>query len=143
MWTAVKQRKIAVVNRASSFVEAAKDMPRVKLFEMTRSDIERRNEDLKLNEVFADVPSIRGIAAFHHFTIEEGHVATYTLTNDALKTWPENDLLANEPPTEEQIQDDPSTEEASIQVGDWWMVDYDDEHFPGEVKQIRGGNYQL
>lgn len=38
-------------------------------------------------------------------------------------------MLTDEPPTEEQIQNKPPTQE-SIQVGDWWMVGYDDEHFP-------------
>lgn len=33
--------------------------------------------------------------------------------------------------------------EQSIQVDDWWVVEYDGELFPGEVKQIREGNNEV
>ena len=45
-------------------------------------------------------------------------------------------LPADEPPND-------TTEEEPIQVGDWWVVKYDDELFPGEVTQIRDGNSEV
>ncbi|KAI0219133.1 hypothetical protein LSAT2_029316, partial [Lamellibrachia satsuma] len=86
---------------------------------MTTSDIEKRNEALKLKEVFADVPAIKGIARFHYLTIEDGRCVPFVLTNDAVETSEEIHLPADESPID-------TTEEEPIQVGDWWVVEYDD-----------------
>ena len=88
VWIAVKQMKEIVVNRASSFVEVAVGMPQVSVLEMTTSDIEKRNEALKLKEVFADAPAVKGIARFHYLTIEDGRCVPFVLTNDAVETSP-------------------------------------------------------
>ena len=34
------------------------------------------------------------------------------------------------------------TRQKKSKVGYWWVVEYDDELFPGEVKQTRDGNYE-
>ena len=81
VWTSVIQRKEIVVNRASSLVEVAGGMPQVSGLDMTTSDIETRNEALKLKVVFADAPAIKGIAGFHYLTIEDGHCVPFILTN--------------------------------------------------------------
>ena len=89
-----------------------------------------------MKEVFADAPAIKGIARFHYLTIEDGRCVPFVLTNDAVETSEKIHLPADEPPTD-------TTDEEPIQVGDWWVVEYDDELFPGEVKQIRDGNYEV
>lgn len=81
VWTAVKQRK---VNRASSFVEVAGGMRQVSVIEMTTSNIEKRNDALKLKEVFDDAPAMKGIARFHYLTIEDDCCVPYILTKDAV-----------------------------------------------------------
>ena len=80
-----------------------------------------------MKEVFTDVPATKGIARFHYLTIEYGRCVPFVLTNDAVETSEEMHLPADEPPTD-------TTEEEPIHVGDWWVVEYDDELFPGEVK---------
>ena len=86
--------------------------------------------------MFADAPAIKGIARFHHLTIEDGRCVPFILTNDVVETSEEIHMPADEPPTD-------TTEEEPIQVGDWRVVEYDDELFPGEVKQICDGNYEV
>ncbi|KAI0222258.1 hypothetical protein LSAT2_026495, partial [Lamellibrachia satsuma] len=81
---------------ASSIVEVAGGMPQVSVFEMTTSDIEKRNEALKLK----DAPATKGIARFHYLTIEDGRCVPFVLTNDAVETSEEIHLPADEPPTD-------------------------------------------
>ena len=89
-----------------------------------------------MKEVFADAPAIKEIARFHYLTIEDGRCVPFVLTNDTVETSKEIHLPADEPSTD-------TTEEKPIQVGDWWVVEYDDKLFPGELKQIRDGNYEV
>ena len=136
VWTAVQQRKEAVVNRSSAFVEVAKNMSQVKVLEMTADDIEKRNQALKLKELFAKAEAIKGIARFHYLAIEDGHCIPSVITLDGTKTPNDIHAPADEPHTN-------MAEDESIQVGDWWVVEYDDELFPGEVKHIHDGNYEV
>ena len=100
-----------VVNNAPSFVEAAKDMQGVAVTEMSTSDIESRNNGLKLEELFANVPTIKGIARFHHLSVKEDNLATFVLTNDAHHF-------------EADVTQVPTPMETLIKVDDWWAVAY-------------------
>ena len=49
---------------------------------MSTSDIESRNNGLKLEELLASDPAIKGIARFYHLSVKEDDLATFIRTND-------------------------------------------------------------
>ena len=95
-WDRWRCKMVSVDCSASSIVEVARGMPQVSVLEMTTSDIEKRNEALKLK----DVPATKGIARFHYLTTEDVCCVPFVLTNDALETSEEIHLPADDPPTD-------------------------------------------
>ena len=71
-------------------------MPKVSVLETTTSNIENRNEALKLKDVFADAPATKRIAQFHYLTIEDGRCVPFVLTKDAVETSEEIHLPGDE-----------------------------------------------
>ena len=118
-------------NNAPSFVEAAKDMQGVAVTEMSTSDIESRNNGLKLKELFASASStIKGIARFHHLSVKEDNLATFVLTNNAHHS-------------EAHVTQVPTPMETLIKVDYWWAVEYCGKVYPGIVTEIQNKNFEV
>ena len=129
VWSSVKARK-HVVNNAPSFVETAKDMQGVAVTEMSTSGIESRNNGLKLEELFASAPAIKGNAQFQHLSVKEDNLDTFVLTNDAHDS--EADVTQVRTPME-----------TLIKVDDWWAVEYYGKVYPGIVTEIQNKNFEV
>ena len=90
---------------------------------MLTSDIESRNNDFKLEELFASAPAIKGIARFHHLSVKEDNLATFVLTNDAHHS-------------KADVTQVPTPMETLIKVDDWWAVEYCGKVYPRIATEI-------
>lgn len=87
---------------------------------MTAANTEKRNEALGLKDVFASTPAIKRIAQFYCFIIQDGSCDLSILTKmESIGPSQEIPLPAGKPMAEPN--------ENVVQVGDWWIVEYDDE----------------
>ena len=70
VWMDVSNR-ISIVTGATSFCATAKQVSNVDVVEMKTDEIEERNANLQLKEVFDDAPLVKGIKSFHHIKITD------------------------------------------------------------------------
>lgn len=75
----VLQRKNVVFN-ANQFVNVAKEVSSVNVFEMTCEDIERRNADIDLARLVENATPVPGISRAHCIRFKESVLETYVLT---------------------------------------------------------------
>ena len=126
VWTSVSTRK-AIVTDATSFCAAAKQVSNVDVIEMNTKEIKNRNLELNLKKLFDKAPTIKGIKSFHHIQVGKSGFQGYRLTKDVERL-------------------DSSTNPASVAdlaVSDWCIVEYDSTLFPGEIKAIKEGKYEV
>ena len=125
VWNSVRGRK-NIINNAFSFVDAA-SAANVNVIEMKSAEIEKGNKKLGLDRVFLEAESVQGISGMHCMKQEKGNVVHFALTSDM------SDIRA---PEDNHKPDD-------IAVGDWWFVMYEGKCYPGEVRKVVNGDYQV
>lgn len=81
VWSAVKERKDIVTN-ASTFVAAAEKVSNVNVIEMTSLQIDQRNEQMNLEDIFNTAPPMPGITGIHNLRIVNDKVSSYKLSKD-------------------------------------------------------------
>ena len=128
VWTSVSTRK-AIVTDATSFYATAKQVSNIDVIEMKNEEIDKRNLELQLEEVFDEAPIIKGIKSFHYIQVEESGFRGYRLTIDVERL----DLQGNPP----------SADMDDYSVSDWCIVEYDGTHFQGEITAIQEGKYEV
>lgn len=83
VWNRVISREIPEgVYTAAQFVAAASGMEKVNVELLTEEYIKDVYEDLDLEELFADAPSITGISKVHCFTVTHGNILRIYNTDD-------------------------------------------------------------
>ena len=114
--------RMSIVTNAASFGRACADNFCTKLAVLTLIDdeIQKGNQRLDLKSVFDSASQINGITRMLFIKHVNNEVVCYLLSTD------------NQSPTEEM----PTNENAAVQVGDWYAVDYDGILYPGEVVGI-------
>lgn len=127
VWSAVKERKDIVTN-ASTFVAAAEKVSNVNVIEMTSLQIDQRNEQMNLEDIFNTAPPMPGITGIHNLRIVNDKVSSYKLSKDG-----DHDTIS---PQE-------CMPGMSISENDWCTVEYDGQLFPGEVQAIVGDSYAI
>ncbi|XP_033122920.1 uncharacterized protein LOC117121731 [Anneissia japonica] len=125
VWNQVLTRQYLVTN-AETFVAAASTMENVTVREIKSDEIEKRNGALNLEAAFNKAEAIPFITKMHLLKVVNGVVVAQVLTKDEA---PENPV-------------NPTSDE-SICIGDWYIVEYEGQQFPGEVIDIREGEYQV
>ncbi len=168
VWQNVSSRK-KMVKDAGSFVDAASNMPKVQVEEMTSASINERNSSLDLDNVFESAVAIKNIASMHFIEIVDGKAVASITTEDQADDDDDDDVdmqscdgvapLPEDIPscstddtpscsTDDipscstgQMQSDnnnvkESTNGNEIRVGNWFLVKYDEEYFPGEVLEV-------
>ena len=123
VWSQVSSRK-QQVDSACTFVLAAQDMQRVKVFEMTSGEIDDRNRKMALQQVFEEAPVIPNVSKVHCVIVT--HQTPITM------------LLTKQRSVEVGAVD---TDEVHTKVGDWIVVEYDHVAYPGEVVAVVSGDY--
>ncbi|KAG8184845.1 hypothetical protein JTE90_012093 [Oedothorax gibbosus] len=91
---------------------------------MSKSDIQMINEELHLNDVFSNSEAIEGVKKTHFWEVIEGITKTCKLSKTNYYTLKPKLELA-------------------IKIGEWVLVQYDGEHYPGEVKAIENNDYSV
>lgn len=133
VWDAVRLRKHSVKS-AGTFASAASKMPKVKVHEMTAADIEGRNKNLNLDVTFESAEQIKDIAQKHFIQVEDGKVIASLITADGYgHTQVEAEYTGSETASEEDVV---NTADEHLNIGQWCVVKYDGEVYPGEVKEI-------
>lgn len=125
----VRNRQNAVTN-ASSFVAAASTMENVCVTEVSSMEITRRNEKLNLKDVFSQATPITAIAKMHFLKVVNDEVVSHILTKDNTDRVDNEDVVTQ-------------GSDKSIEVGDWYIVQYEGKQFPGEVVAVREGEFQV
>ena len=156
VWQNVSSRK-NMVKDAASFVAAASKMPKVQVEEMNCSSINERNSSLGLDNVFENAAAIKSIASMHFIEIVNGKAVASITTEDqadeedddvdmescdGVAPLPEdipscstNDLHGHKQSENNSLKQSNNSvnNDIEIKVGNWFLVDYDGEYFPGEV----------
>ena len=127
VWTAVSTRK-AMVTDATSFCAIANQVCNVDVVEMKSDKIEERSTKLKLEEMFDNAPTVKGIKSFHHIQVNDLVLHGYAMTKDVKKV---------------DLQDNSSSESDTFTVSSWCVVKYDNKLFPGEIKAVHGEKYEV
>ena len=154
VWNNVRLRK-HIVKDAATFVAAATQMPKVQVEEMTSADIKTRNDHLHLDDVFDKAEPIRNIAQMHFIEVTGSKVVPFLLTTDAALTNDREEQMdvdmesvdggasnmVHDVHVVTEVHSQDSSEE--IKVGDWFVVEYDGENFPGEVKEIGEEDFRV
>ena len=99
-----------------------------------------RNAILDLTNVFERAPAISGIARMHCFVIENGKAVTFLISEDNVM-----DIVATDCDKQQTSSSTPQNITAeSVHIGDWYVVEYDGNLYPGEVIAIGAKNdYQV
>ena len=90
---------------------------------MKTDEIEERNANLQLKEVFDDAPLVKGIKSFHHIKIIDYVCHGYAMTKDA--------------------KNDPDKSADELVVSGWCVVKYDNQLFPGKIQTVVGEKYEV
>ena len=117
VWTAVNSRN-ALVNDASSFCSAAKEVSNVNVVHVNSAIINSANSKLNTSKLFEDAPAIKGIKTFHCVLIKDSEPQLFQLT----KTAKESPVLVND-----NVND--------IRVSSWCVVEYDKMLFKAKYKE--------
>ncbi|XP_030827949.1 uncharacterized protein LOC115928135 [Strongylocentrotus purpuratus] len=119
-----------IVADASSFVLAASFMENVCVTEVKSTEIAKRNEKLKLKDVFIQAKPITGIGKMHFLKVVKDEVVSHILTKDNRAD--KDDVVVTQSGSK------------AIVVGDWYVVEYEGKKFPGEVVGFtRKGEFQV
>jgi len=124
-----------LVKDATTFVAAAAGMSKVVVKEMTSSKLADRNKALNTDLVFAKASAITGISKVHYMHVVHGNVVPHILTKDGISGNLDG-VHCNKSPR------DPGNDK-SIEVGDWYIVDYEGRRFPGEVVVVGDGKLSV
>jgi hypothetical protein len=127
VWTSVSTRK-SVVTDATSFCASAKQASNVEVIEMKTKEIQERNLELNLEEVFDEAPAIKGIKSLHHMQVGDSGFQGYRLTKDVEQL---------------DLQSPSSADMDKFAISSWCVVEYDGTLFPGEIKAILGERYEV
>ncbi|KAK6169741.1 hypothetical protein SNE40_020732 [Patella caerulea] len=135
VWQQVLSRKAVVIN-ASTFTKAAHGMQNVTVTELTSDDIQRRNKRLNLESIFVEATVVSGIAAMHHIKFDQQlGLCTFTITKD------DNFQVSS---SSASTSSSATSSSNNIEIGDWYVVNYDGLFFPGEVIAYGDqGDYQV
>jgi len=111
-------------------------MSKVVVKEMTSSKLADRNKALNTDLVFAKASAITGISKVHNMHVVHGNVVPHILTKDGISGNLDDGVHCNKSPR------DPGNDK-SIEVGDWYILDYEGRRFPGEVVVVGDGEFQV
>ena len=107
-----------IVANTSSFVLAASFMENVSVTEVNSTEIAKRNEKLKLKNVFIQAKPIASIAKMHFLKVVQDEVVSHILTKDNRA---------------DDVVNVTQGSSRAIVVGDWYVVEYEGKKYPGEV----------
>ena len=115
-----------MVNDASSFCSAAKEVSNVNVVHVNSAIINSANSKLNTSKLFEDAPTIKRIKTFHCVQFKDSESQLFQLT----KTAKESPVLVNDNGND-------------ISVSSWCVVEYNKMLFPGEVQGVDGNNYEV
>ena len=112
------------VYSAKDFVNAAASSS-VKTFEISPSDLQLRYQDLNLSNIFSDSEAMAGIKQQHFLEVIGGSTKSCKLSKtEFAKAKPAEDVQG-----------------MGVEIGEWVLVEYDGQFYPGEVRAIQDLEY--